>query len=272
MLMLEEPFRSDWKDQDIYELLRNMDGHVYRDKEGRRTFRFEHSGKSYFAKVFSGIGWKTLVACLLKFRRPFVSAANEWRAVERLHQLGIPTMRVVGYGRRGRNPAKIESFILTEELKPTTSLEDYCRYWPSNPPSAALKRALVQRVAEVAKTLHGNGIIHRDLYICHFLLDIACAPLDDNGKLANLFLIDLHRATQNRRLRRRWRVKDVAGLYFSSLDIGLTQRDRLRFMSVYSGLQWRDTLQCQQRFWKQVERRGKAVYREFRRKHPELFV
>ena len=270
--MLEEPFRSAWKGQDIYELLRQMDGQVYRQKEGRRTFRFEYSGRSYFAKVFSGIGWKTLAACLLKFRRPFISAENEWRAVERLHQLGIPTMRVVGYGRRGRNPAKIESFIITEELKPTASLEEYCQDWLSNPPPPTVKRALVQRVAEIAKTLHDNGIIHRDLYICHFLLDMACAPLDDQGKLADLFLIDLHRATQNRQIRRRWRVKDVAGLYFSSMDIGLTGRDRLRFMSVYSGQNWRDTLQSQQRFWNQVQRRGKSVYREFRRKHPELFA
>ncbi len=272
MLILEEPLRSAWKGQDVYALLRHMDGQVYREKEGRRTFRFEHSGKSYFAKVFSGIGWKTLLACWLKFRRPFVSAENEWRAVERLHQLGIATMRVVGYGRRGRNPAKIESFLITEELKPVTSLEEFCRDWPTNPPSPALKRALVRRVAEIARTLHGDGIIHRDLYICHFLLNIACAPLDDCGKLADLFLIDLHRATQSRGIRGRWKVKDVAGLYFSSMDIGLTRRDRLRFMSIYSGLHWRDTLIHQHRFWKQVDRKGQAVYREFRRKHPELFV
>ena len=271
MLMLAEPLRSAWRGQDIHERLRRMEGRVYREKEGRRTFRFEHEGRGYFAKVFSGIGWRALAAGLLKFRRPILSAENEWRAVERLQAIGIPTMRLVGYGKRGRNPARIESFIITEELRPTISLEDFCRNWPAAPPPPVLKRALIRRVAEITRGLHAHGINHRDLYICHFLLDTAGPPLDADGRLARLFLIDLHRAARHRRLKRRWRVKDVAGLFFSSLDIGLTRRDRLRFMAVYSDRPWREVLAHEKRFWKQVERRGMAGYREFRRKNPQLF-
>ena len=271
MLMLREPFRSAWKGQDVYALLRRMDGRVYRQKEGRRTFRFEFEGRGYFAKVYSGIGWPALAASLAKFRRPVASAQNEWRAIERLRAVGIPTLHLAGYGRRGRNPARIESFIITEELHPTISLEDYCRDWPSGPPQPALKRALIRRVAEITRTLHTHGINHRDLYICHFLLDTASTPLDDEGRLARLFLIDLHRAAQHRRMKRRWRVKDVAGLFFSSLDIGLTQRDRLRFIAIYNNRPWRDALVREKRFWRQVERRGLAGYREFRRKNPQLF-
>jgi heptose I phosphotransferase len=271
MLRLAEPLHSAWRGRDIHELLLHLDGQVFREKEGRRTFRFEHDGRTYFAKVFSGIGWRALTACLLKFRRPILSAQNEWRAVKRLQAIGIPTMRLVGYGKRGRNPARIASFIITEELKPTVSLEDYCRDWPAAPPPPAFKRALIRRVAEIARGLHINGIHHRDLYLCHFLLDTSTAPLDANGDLVRLFLIDLHRAAHHRRLKRRWRIKDVAGLFFSSLDIGLTHRDRLRFMAVYSNRPWREALACEKRFWGQVERRGMAGYREFRRKNPELF-
>ena len=32
---------------------------------------------------------------------------------------------------------------------------------------------------------------------------------------------------------RRWRDKDLAALYFSALDIGLTRRDKLRFLKSY---------------------------------------
>ncbi|USE76561.1 lipopolysaccharide core heptose(I) kinase RfaP, partial [Escherichia coli] len=32
-----------------------------------------------------------------------------------------------------------------------------------------------------------------------------------------------------------WRDKDLIGLYFSSMNIGLTQRDIWRFMKVYFG-------------------------------------
>lgn len=271
MQMLTEPFRSAWQGQDIYALLRHMDGEVYREKEGRRTFRFEFEGRGYFAKVFSGIGYKALARYLLKFRRPIVSAENEWRAIEQLRRLGLPTMQLVGYGKRGRNPARLESFIITEELSPTISLEDYCRDWLKTPPSPPLKRALIRRVAEIARTIHDNGISHRDLYICHFLLDMKAPPFDDKSHLARLFLIDLHRASQHRNMGRRWRVKDVAGLHFSSLDIGLTRKDRLRFMAIYRNRPWRETLQSDRKFWHRVERRALAGYREFRRKNPHLF-
>lgn len=271
MQILTEPLRSAWQGKDVYELLHGLDGEVYREKEGRRTFRFELDGQSYFAKVFSGIGWKALVTRILKFRRPVVSAENEWRAIEQLHELGIPTMQLAGYGKRGRSPAKMESFIITKELKPTISLEDYCRDWPDSPPAPALKRAIIHRVAEMTRAMHANGINHRDLYICHFLLDTASPPLDCEGMLTRLYLIDLHRAAQHRKLRNRWRVKDVAGLYFSSMDIGLTRQDRLRFIAAYTERPWREAFRLNRSFWRRVDRRGMAGYREFRRKNPDLF-
>jgi heptose I phosphotransferase len=271
-MKLAEPLQTAWQGRDIFTLLAGLEGRVYRDKEGRRTFQFELGGKSYFAKVFTGIGWKALLACLVKFRRPIVSAENEKKALETLPRIGIPTMQLAGYGKRGINPARLQSFIITEELKPTVSLEDYCRDWRAYPPAPRWKRALIEQVARIARALHTNGIIHRDLYLCHFLLKTTPEHADDDARRPHLYLIDLHRAEQRRRIQQRWRIKDVAGLYFSSMDIGLTQRDRLRFIEAYSRKPWREALQDQERFWKQVKRRGDAGYREFRRKNPELFL
>ena len=45
-------------------------------------------------------------------------------------ELGVDTMRAVAFAQRGSNPAKRHSFIVTEELAPTISLEDFCRDWP----------------------------------------------------------------------------------------------------------------------------------------------
>lgn len=271
MLKLADSLQAAWQGEDIYDLLLNLDGQVYREKEGRRTFRFEVAGQGYFAKVFMGIGWKALLSCFLKCRKPIISADNERRAIEKLTRIGIATMHLAGYGKRGINPARRQSFIITQELKPTVSLEDYCRDWKTRPPSVALKRALIKRVAQIARALHSNGIMHRDLYLCHFLLDTS-QPLDGpQDPLPLLYLIDLHRAEQRRRVKDRWRIKDVAGLYFSSMDIGLTQRDRLRFIQEYSQRPWHVSLREAPRFWKEVERRAQAGYREFRRKNPGLF-
>jgi heptose I phosphotransferase len=46
-------------------------------------------------------------------------------------------------------------------------------------------------------------------------------------------VIDLHRAQTRPTITRRWRNKDLAALYFSALDIGLTRRDKLRFLKGY---------------------------------------
>ena len=248
-----------------------MEGKIYRQKEGRRTFRFEWEGERYFAKVFMGVGWRTLLRALLKFRKPVISAENEWRAIEKLQQIGIATMEVVGYGKRGRNPARRQSFLITKELTSTVSLEDFCRDWKSQPPPPRFKRQLIKRVAQIAKQLHDHGMVHRDLYLCHLLLDNSGATSGVVDTLPQLHLIDLHRAEQHRRLGRRWRIKDVAGLYFSSMDIGLTRRDLLRFIETYSGRPWREAIQREARFWGQVARRARAGYREFRRKNPQLF-
>ena len=271
MLNLSEDLQKAWSGKDIYHVLSNLEGQVYREKEGRRTFRFELEGHGYFAKVFMGIGWKALLACLLKFRKPIVSAENEWRAIQTLPHIGIETMRLAGYGKRGRHPARRQSFVITEELQPTISLEDLCLNWRKQPPPHRLKRYLIERVALIARALHTNGIVHRDLYLCHFLLDTS-KDIDPKGEVPpRLFLIDLHRVEQHRQMKQRWRIKDVAGLYFSSMDIGLTQRDLLRFVQAYRQRPWRKVLTEEGRFWKKVARRAQAGYREFQRKAP-LFI
>ena len=95
--------------------------------------------------------------------------------------------------------------------------------------AAAVER-LIRRVAEMARRMHGGGVNHRDFYICHFLLHLDPVPSPANFKLS---LIDLHRAQLRDKTPRRWRDKDLASLYFSALDIGLTQRDLLRFLRQY---------------------------------------
>jgi len=202
MLKLSDTLQEAWAERDVYDVLSTLEGQVYRQKEGRRTFRFELEGRGYFAKVFMGIGWKALLACLLKFRKPVLSAENEWRAIQTLPKIGIPTMRLAGYGKRGRHPVHGQSFIITEELHPTVSLEDFCRNWKTQPPPPSLKQLLIERVAQIARTLHANRIVHRDLYLCHFLLDTSGAIDTDDGESLRLYLIDLHRARAVLRLPR----------------------------------------------------------------------
>ncbi|MCD6297310.1 MAG: lipopolysaccharide core heptose(I) kinase RfaP, partial [Deltaproteobacteria bacterium] len=72
-----------------------------------------------------------------------------------------------------------------------------------------------------------------------------------------------------RSISRRSRLKDLAALYFSSMDIGLTERDLLRFIRVYKDQPLRKCLSKDKFFWWQVKRRANALYRKYQRKYPD---
>jgi len=268
MIVVPEEWAKRWAGEDIFERLFAIEGKVYRNKEGRKTIRFTINGKNYFGKFHSGIGWKDLLKNLFQFRLPVIGAQNEWTAITKLEQLGVKTMPLAGFGKRGINPAKMQSFVITEELTNTVSLEDFCRNWQKRPPSYALKKSLITKVAETARILHDNGMNHRDLYICHILLDLSSGIDRVDNKNPDLHLIDLHRVQFRRKTPLRWKAKDIAALYFSSMDIGLTNRDLLRFIRVYRNTDIKSALN-EKRFWSKVEKRGKAFYSEFKRKYPD---
>lgn len=256
-LILAEPFKTLWQGKDAFAEVEKLDGQVYRELEGRRTLRTEVAGRGYFVKIHRGIGWGEIVKNLLTAKAPVLGAGQEWTAIRRLTEAGVPTMTAVAFGERGLNPAAQHSFIVTEELAPTVSLEDFSLDWRSNPPTPRLKRALIRRVAEMVGAMHRAGVNHRDCYICHFLLHTDKAVSADDFRLS---LIDLHRAQTRERVPRRWRDKDLAALYFSALDIGLTRRDLLRFLKDYFRRPLRDTLRDEARLLGWLERKAAKLY------------
>ena len=105
--------------------------------------------------------------------------------------------------------------------------------------------------------MHRAGVNHRDCYICHFLLHTD-RPIQA-GDL-RLSVIDLHRAQVRERTPRRWRDKDLAALYFSALDIGLTRRDKLRFLRTYFQRPLRQVLRDEARLLAWLERKAAKLY------------
>ena len=237
---------------------------VYRNKEGRKTLRFHWGGHSYFLKLHSGIGWGEIVKNLLQGRLPVLGAVNEYRAVNALKKIGVDTMSVAAYASRGYNPAAIESLIVTDDLVGTVSLEDYCAHWAERPPPFSIRLKLLLKLADSSKRMHEAGINHRDFYICHFHLDESSLTQAS----PRCHLIDLHRAQMRRRTPRRWLVKDLAGLYFSAMDCGLSRRDLLRFISRYSPGGLRQALGNDAALWRDVERRALNLYRREHGREP----
>jgi len=263
-LHLEEPFKTLWAGRDAFAAVEALQGQVYRELEGRRTLRTEVAGRGYFVKIHRGIGWGEIVKNLLSARYPVLGAGQEWRAIQRLQEVGVPTMTAVAYGARGRNPAAQHSFLITQELAPTTDLEQLTLAWAQQPPLPALKRALIAEVARMTGAMHRAGVNHRDCYLCHFLLHTEVPLAADTLRLS---IIDLHRAQVRAQVPRRWRDKDLAGLYFSALNIGLTQRDKLRFLQHYFQQPLRQTLAQEAVLLTWLEHKASKLLTRYARKY-----
>jgi heptose I phosphotransferase len=249
-----------WQNTDPFWHVFHLQGTVYREQPGRKTLRFIEDNEPFFVKCHSGVGWKEIFKNLLQGRLPIIGAKNEFFAIQHLEKFGF-VPKVIGFGWRGKNPANQQSFLITKELSFTISLEEFCRDWLIDPPPLNLKRALIHKIATMARTIHEHGINHRDFYLCHFLLDVTGGTELLNPQELNIYLIDLHRAQIRKKVPWRWRVKDIAGLYFSAMEIGLTPRDLARFMITYNTGK-------PVRFWQAVHKRAIKLYRKIWRQLP----
>ena len=115
---------------------------------------------------------------------------NEYRACLHLAQYAIPAPRVAAFAVERGSLARRRSFVLCEELAGFDSLETLTNAWAVEPPSPLAKRRLVVAVGRFVRQLHGIGLAHRDLYICHLLIDRRKWAAGE----VELAVLDLHRA------------------------------------------------------------------------------
>ena len=257
---LREDFAGRWQHSDPFEEVERLSTAPVRAVARRRTFRFELDGRGYYAKVHEGVGWREIIKNLLVGKAPVIDAGNEYRAARRLTEKGIATLRVAAFGTRGSNPARLQSFLVTDEIVGATTLEDLTLAWPQEPPALAFKRQLINAVADLAREMHAAGVNHRDFYLCHLML---------RGKQSGereLLVMDLHRAQIRDRVPRRWLVRDLAGLHYSSLDIGLSTTDVYRFLSRYYQLPLREVFTDHGELLAAVARRAQRLYQKAQRK------
>ncbi|HEV2614116.1 MAG TPA: lipopolysaccharide core heptose(I) kinase RfaP [Gammaproteobacteria bacterium] len=251
-LKLPETWIGHWKTTDLFEHVFNIQGEIFREQPGRKTLKFYEANQAYFLKLHFGVGWIEIFKNLFQLRSPVLGAQNEVHAIQHLEKYHF-TPQLIGYGWRGKNPATQESFVICKALENTISLEDFCRDWKTQAPPLSLKWALIKKIAYIAKTMHDSGVNHRDFYICHFLLDQTDS---------HLYVIDWHRAQVRKKVPLRWRIKDIAGLYFSAMDAGLTQKDLWRFMRLYN--KNHDPV-----FWQHVIKRATKLYRKTFKRDPD---
>jgi len=240
--------------EDPFKKVKEIDGDVYRKTANRITKRVVLNNKTYFLKYHGPIGYVEILKNILKFQLPTVSARKEWNALQKLQSKGINCPSPIAICSKGVNPAKSHSFIITESLEPNISIEDAFELKAVNKKSVSEKKQIIERVGSICRNLHSIGLNHRDLYLCHFLID---ATLNPDKPIS---LIDLHRAQIRNKVPERWLVKDIGGLYHSAIRFGITERDCYRFLMVYFNCSLRDLFSNHGEFIQKARKRAFSMY------------
>jgi hypothetical protein len=148
------------------------------------------------------------------------AAEDEAKAIRLLEEAGIPTVPLVGWGSvdDGR------SFVITEDL---AGYRDAEKMVAAGTPF----ETLLQPTADLAAKLHGAGLHHRDLYLCHFFAKIA------GDGVVDVKLIDPARVARMNNFVTRWRwvVKDLAQFWYSTTTLpAITDEQRERWLRRYA--------------------------------------
>lgn len=213
-------------------------------KQGRSTGRWVlhnvidegRSLKVYLKRHYELPWWQGWLATLWPGGN-WSPAMQECEHLEWARRQGVPVPAVMAAGERIGPWGRLQSFLAVEELTDMLPLHEAIPLARARLDARVFrrwKRSLVIEMARLTRMLHDRRCFHKDLYLCHFYIaraDTATIP-QWHGRI---YLIDLHRLAHHRWTWRRWQLKDLAQLLYSSEIAGIDARDQLAFWAAYRG-------------------------------------
>jgi len=173
-----------------------------------------------YLKRYLPLPLKEYFKAITSFRPFFPSGAlHEWDAIVAFHKQNIPTMIPIATGHDSNG----KSALLTLAITDYTRASDLFKFWSSDPSKRNQRRQLIANIAKLAAIMHSAKFAHQDFYLVHLFVK------DDMTVLP----IDLQRIIMEKQFGRRWRVKDLGQLLFSSMEF-TSLTDRLFFWKKYS--------------------------------------
>jgi len=152
----------------------------------------------------------------------------DFELANKLAEAGINTPKTVSYGEQWGTFFEKRSFIITEKIPNAESLErrlpDYFN-GPVTVENLRLRRRFIAQLAAFVKKFHETNYRHRDLYFSHIFYN------DSDG----FYLIDLARVFKPTLFAERYRIKDIAQIYYSAPGRYFSRTDRLRFYLALTG-------------------------------------
>lgn len=153
---------------------------------------------------------------------------SDVRAANKLTAAGINTPRTLFYGEQWGVFFEKRSFVIIEKIPNAESLERKlpdCFKGPGSAEKLKLRRNFIAQLAAFIRKFHETAYRHRDLYFSHVFY----------SNSGDFYLIDLSRTFRPILRRHRFRVKDIAQLYYSAPGKYFSRTDRLRFYLSYTG-------------------------------------
>ena len=153
-------------------------------------------------------------------------AVADFEPVNELATAGINTPKTICYGEQWGAFFEKRSFIITERIPNAESLERKlpdCFNAPATAENLKLRRNFIAQLAAFVKKFHETKYRHRDLYFSHIFY----------GDSGNFYLIDLARTFKPNLFAERFRIKDIAQVYYSAPGRYFSNTDRLRFYFAY---------------------------------------
>jgi heptosyltransferase-2 len=196
----------------------------------RSRLRFEINSPSamLFLKRYDSPPISVQLRNWFSARRRISCGLLDCEPTTKLTDAGINTPKTIAYGEQQGIFFEKRSFIITEKIPDAESLEQRlpdCFNAPPTVENLKLRRNFIAQLAAFVKKFHETKYRHRDLYFSHIFYN-------DNGRF---YLIDLARTFKPALLAERFRIKDIAQVYYSAQGRYFSKTDRLRFYLGYSG-------------------------------------
>ena len=190
----------------------------------RIKFETDSPAATLFLKRYDNTPKFTQLKNWLAHRKRAAMMSYDLTPAENLLKLGINTPKTICYGSEFHGLFEKRSFIITEKIPDSQSLETQLPecFSSENPRE---KKIFINSLAEFIRKFHDTGFRHRDLYLCHIFYS-------QSGRFT---LIDLHRCFRPKFRSSRFRLKDLAQLYYSAPGKIISKTDRLRFYLRYAG-------------------------------------
>ena len=213
------------------EQVRDFNAGEILDKKGlasfRKRIRFELNEKILYLKLYNRAPIKIQLRNWIDHRERKTLAQFDMGPADIFSRAEIKTPKTVAYGKISNGIFETASLIVTENIDDAKPLEK------TLPPffddtnieyDISKQKNFVKELGLFAKRFHDLGLRHRDFYLCHIFW----------GQEAGFYLIDLQRVFKPI-LSQRFRIKDIAQLFYSSPASVYSKTMKLRCYLAYAG-------------------------------------